>query len=67
LAEQGDNEVMALAPSHLPKASKAGAARRVRPFLTSRRHRPERLDRRDPLTTPSDVAYQAAGIHRDKR
>ena len=55
---------MALAPLHLPApAGRAGATRRARPtFLAPRRPRYERLDVRDALASPSDVAMRSAGV-----
>ncbi len=59
-AGRPDNEGMAIAPSHLPDAPKAGVTRRLRP---TRRPRFERIGHRNSLATPSEVALRSAGVN----
>ncbi len=57
---QPDNAGMAIAPSTLPDAPKAGVTRRLRP---TRRPRFERVGHRNSLATPSEVALRSAGVN----
>jgi hypothetical protein len=58
---------MALAPDLLPSAPKGGVVRRLRSLVPARGWSLEYVHRRDPLTTPSDIALRSVGrypLHR---